>query len=112
MENYVDETSALSLDQRLNIGEALSKVVQALGQALTGETAQAVTDACLEMAGRRERRTKDQTKRNREDHNGQEEVGGERSGCPECAGEQEADEHIQGKEAAGFGEQGGSGEGI
>ncbi|KAI9828138.1 MAG: hypothetical protein M1832_003665 [Thelocarpon impressellum] len=58
VERYVDSEESLTLDQRLRLGEALLQIVQRLGEALVGEAANSLSDACLAVAGRRARKPK------------------------------------------------------
>ncbi|PLB47541.1 protein required for cell viability [Aspergillus steynii IBT 23096] len=53
VERYADRSEAATLDQRLKIGESLMRTVQDLGEALTGETAKALGDGMIAVAGRR-----------------------------------------------------------
>ncbi|KAI9679531.1 MAG: hypothetical protein M1817_005553 [Caeruleum heppii] len=53
MERYMDQEESFELDQRLRLGEAILGIVERLGRALTGETAQIIADGCAEIASRR-----------------------------------------------------------
>ncbi|KAL2849568.1 hypothetical protein BJY01DRAFT_142454 [Aspergillus pseudoustus] len=63
IDRYVDRSENSTLDQRLKIGEALLRTVQDLGETLTGETAKALGDGLIAVAGRRAQ--KPQAQRNR-----------------------------------------------
>ena len=58
VERYVDRSEELSLDQRLRLGEAILQMIQRLGDVLSGDAAQLVGEACLDLAGRRGKRPK------------------------------------------------------
>ncbi|KAI9841764.1 MAG: hypothetical protein M1838_003425 [Thelocarpon superellum] len=58
LEQYVDSREALTLDQRLRLGEALQQTAQRLGEAFAGDAAKVVGEGCLQLAGRRGRKPK------------------------------------------------------
>ncbi|PWY68453.1 protein required for cell viability [Aspergillus heteromorphus CBS 117.55] len=53
VDRYIDRTESNTLDQRLKIGESLTRTVQDLGEALTGETAKILAEGMIAVAGRR-----------------------------------------------------------
>ncbi|KAK2746958.1 hypothetical protein FQN57_002530 [Myotisia sp. PD_48] len=55
---YADRTEDLTLDNRLQIGEALLKTVQGLGGAFVGDIARTLGETMIEVAGRRGRKPK------------------------------------------------------
>ncbi|KAL4800706.1 hypothetical protein BDV19DRAFT_396230 [Aspergillus venezuelensis] len=63
IERYIDRSEAATLDQRLKIGEALLRTVQDLGEALAGETAKALCEGLISVAGRRAQKPQAQAAR-------------------------------------------------
>lgn len=53
VERYADRKEETTLDQRLKIGESLLRMVQDLGEVLTGETGKILGDGMIAVAGRR-----------------------------------------------------------
>ncbi|KAK7753843.1 hypothetical protein SLS62_004209 [Diatrype stigma] len=58
LEHYVDSHERANTDTRLRFGEALTQVIQRLGETFTAETAALIAEALLATAGRRGRRPK------------------------------------------------------
>ena len=58
IDRYVDSNEDYELDQRLRLGEALSKVIESSGRAFTGQIASSVSQGLLSVAGRRGLRPK------------------------------------------------------
>jgi len=56
VESYMDNSGALTLDERLRIGEALLGTVEREGMMLVGETAHTVARGMIEIVSRRRRR--------------------------------------------------------
>ncbi|KAK3386984.1 hypothetical protein B0H63DRAFT_468819 [Podospora didyma] len=67
LDHFVDPKETESVDSRLRFGEALSQVIEWLGETFSGETAQQVGDALLSVAGRRGHRPKTEAKQAREE---------------------------------------------
>ncbi|KAI9373013.1 hypothetical protein BJX61DRAFT_408512 [Aspergillus egyptiacus] len=63
IERYIDRSENATLDQRLRIGEALLRTVQELGEALSGETAKALGEGLIAVAGRRANKPRAQKSR-------------------------------------------------
>ncbi|KAL4961737.1 RTP1/Tango6 family protein [Aspergillus stella-maris] len=63
VERYIDRSEAATLGQRLKIGEALLRTVQDLGEALAGETAKALGEGLISVAGRRAQKPQAQAAR-------------------------------------------------
>jgi len=62
LERYVDASEKAPVDARLRSGEALSQVIERLGETFAGDTAEQVGEALLSTAGRRGYRPKTQAK--------------------------------------------------
>lgn len=67
LDHYVDANEKASLNTRLRFGEALTQVIERLGETFTGEVAQKVANALLSTAGRRGHRPKTEAKQAREE---------------------------------------------
>lgn len=67
LDHYVDANEKASLNTRLRFGEALTQVIERLGETFTGEIAQKVANALLSTAGRRGYRPKTEAKQAREE---------------------------------------------
>lgn len=67
LDHYVDANEKASLNTRLRFGEALTQVIERLGETFTGEIAQKVANALLSTAGRRGYRPKTEKKQAREE---------------------------------------------
>lgn len=67
LDHYVDANEKSTLNTRLRFGEALTQVVERLGETYTGELAQQVSNALLSIAGRRGHRPKAEAKQAREE---------------------------------------------
>jgi len=67
LDHYVDANEKASLKTRLRFGEALTQVIERLGETFTGEVAHNVANALLSTAGRRGRRPKTEAKQAREE---------------------------------------------
>ena len=59
VEAYVDPSEDLGLDARLRVGEVLRNVVEGLGEALIGDSANVIGEGMIAIAGRRGRRPKE-----------------------------------------------------
>jgi hypothetical protein len=66
LDNYVDALEKETLDARLRFGEALSQVIERLGETFAGETAHQVGEALLSTAGRRGFRPKTKARQERD----------------------------------------------
>lgn len=66
LDHYVDAKEMATTDTRLRFGEALSQVVERLGETFAGEVAKQVVEALLSIAGRRGHRPKTEAKQARE----------------------------------------------
>ncbi|KAH8907326.1 hypothetical protein BR93DRAFT_951497 [Coniochaeta sp. PMI_546] len=67
LDHYVDANEKASLNTRLRFGEALTQVIERLGETFTGEVAQKAANALLSIAGRRGHRPKTEAKQAREE---------------------------------------------
>ncbi|OIW27184.1 hypothetical protein CONLIGDRAFT_416825 [Coniochaeta ligniaria NRRL 30616] len=67
LDHYVDANEKASLNTRLRFGEAVTQVIERLGETFTGEVAQNVANALLSIAGRRGHRPKTEAKQAREE---------------------------------------------
>lgn len=67
LDHYVDANEKATLNTRLRFGEALTQVIERLGETFTGEVAQKVANALLSTAGRRGHRPKTEAKQTREE---------------------------------------------
>lgn len=67
VDHYIDANEKASLNTRLRFGEALTQVIERLGETFTGEVAQKVANALLSTAGRRGHRPKTEAKQAREE---------------------------------------------
>ncbi|KAB5582370.1 hypothetical protein GE09DRAFT_1074675 [Coniochaeta sp. 2T2.1] len=67
LDHYVDANEKATLNSRLRFGEALTQVIERLGETFTGEVAQKVANALLSTAGRRGYRPKTEKKQAREE---------------------------------------------
>ena len=56
VKSYMDDSGAMTLDERLRVGEALLGTVQREGRMLMGDVAQAITQGMVEVVSRRRRR--------------------------------------------------------
>ncbi|KAL2870673.1 RTP1/Tango6 family protein [Aspergillus lucknowensis] len=63
IDRYIDRSENATLDQRLKIGEALLRTIQELSEALAGETAKALGDGLITVAGRRAQKPQAQKSR-------------------------------------------------
>ncbi|KAH6676122.1 hypothetical protein F5X68DRAFT_278274 [Plectosphaerella plurivora] len=66
LDHYVDAKETATTDTRLRFGEALSQVVERLGETFAGDVAKQVVEALLSIAGRRGHRPKTEAKQARE----------------------------------------------
>ncbi len=63
LEQYLDIEEKSGMDQRLRLGEALTRTMDELGEGLDGETAKYVGRGVIHLAGRRARRPKAEAER-------------------------------------------------
>ncbi|KAK3997079.1 hypothetical protein QBC44DRAFT_107130 [Cladorrhinum sp. PSN332] len=66
LDHFVDPKERKSVDERLRFAEALSQVVERLGETFTGPAAKQVGEGLLQIAGRRAYRPKTKEKQERE----------------------------------------------
>lgn len=66
IEHFIDIKERRSVDERLRFAEALSQVIERLGQTFTGQVAQEVSDGLLAVASRRGHRPKTLAKQERD----------------------------------------------
>lgn len=66
LDHYLDAKETSTTDTRLRFGEALSQVVERLGETFAGDVARQVVEALLSIAGRRGHRPKTEAKQARD----------------------------------------------
>ncbi|KAK4165081.1 hypothetical protein QBC43DRAFT_42322 [Cladorrhinum sp. PSN259] len=66
LDHFIDPKERKSVDERLRFAEALSQVIERLGETFTGPVAKQVGEGLLQVAGRRAHRPKTKEKQERE----------------------------------------------